>query len=84
MSLTAGPTIADVIRDIERQPTELTALHLRILGYLADGYTVADVGRILGLTEDAAKYRCLQLRNRLGAGDYAEAVARAYRRGLLS
>lgn len=54
---------------------------LRVLEMVAAGQGNKEIGRALGITERTVKYHLVQLYGRLGAGNRAEAVALAGRRG---
>lgn len=56
---------------------------LEVLPLIAEGYTNARIGRVLGITEDTVKCRCRALFDDIGARDRAHAVAIGYQRGLL-
>lgn len=56
---------------------------LEVLGLVRQGFTNAEVGRLLGISERTAKAHVAALLVKLQASDRAEAVARGFERGLL-
>lgn len=56
---------------------------LEVLGLVRQGFTNADIGRLLGISERTAKAHVGALLCKLQAADRAEAVARGFERGLL-
>ena len=56
---------------------------MEVLGLVRQGFTNAEVGRLLGITERTAKAHVAALLVKLQASDRAEAVARGFERGLL-
>lgn len=56
---------------------------LEVLGLVRQGFTNAEVGRLLGISERTAKAHVASLLVKLQASDRAEAVARGFERGLL-
>jgi len=56
---------------------------MEVLGLVRQGYTNAEVGRLLGISERTAKAHVAALLVKLQASDRAEAVARGFERGLL-
>ena len=61
----------------------LTRRELEVLGLVRQGFTNAEVGRLLGISERTAKAHVAALLVKLQASDRAEAVARGFERGLL-
>lgn len=57
---------------------------LEVLGLVRQGFTNAEVGRLLGISERTAKAHVGALLAKLQAADRAEAVARGFERGLLN
>ena len=55
-----------------------------VLALVAEGRSNREIAEALVVTENTAKYHVAQLLNKLGAGNRAEAVARAVALGLLS
>ena len=53
-----------------------------VLGFLREGLTNAEIADLLGITSHGVKKRVASLLAKLGASDRAQAVARAYDRGL--
>ena len=56
---------------------------MEVLGLVRQGFTNAEVGRLLGISERTAKAHVAALLAKLHASDRAEAVARGFERGLL-
>lgn len=56
---------------------------LEVLGLVRQGFTNAELGRLLGISERTAKAHVGALLVKLQAADRAEAVARGFERGLL-
>jgi DNA-binding NarL/FixJ family response regulator len=56
---------------------------LEVLGLVRQGFTNAEIGRLLGISERTAKAHVGALLIKLQAADRAEAVARGFERGLL-
>lgn len=56
---------------------------LETLGLVRQGFTNAEIGRLLGVSENTAKAHVRSLLVKLQAADRAEAVARGFERGLL-
>jgi DNA-binding NarL/FixJ family response regulator len=65
-------------------PTELTATQLRALALLSRGYGSKEIARLTNTTTAAVNHSLERVTRRLGASHRAEAVARAFRLGLLS
>jgi DNA-binding NarL/FixJ family response regulator len=61
----------------------LTACDFEVLHLLRKGMTNPDIGRLLGITPRTAKAHITAILEKLEAADRAEAVARAFERGLL-
>lgn len=61
----------------------LSRRELEVLGLVRQGFTNAEVGRLLGISERTAKAHVAALLVKLQASDRAEAVARGFERGLL-
>jgi DNA-binding NarL/FixJ family response regulator len=56
---------------------------LEVLGLVRQGFTNAEIGRLLGISERTAKAHVAALLLKLQASDRAEAVARGFERGFL-
>lgn len=61
----------------------VSARELEVLGLVRHGYSNAEIGRLLGITERTVKAHVRALCEKLGASDRAEAVARGFDIGLL-
>jgi DNA-binding CsgD family transcriptional regulator len=61
----------------------LTARQIEVLVLVAEGLTNGQIGRKLGITEDAAKQRTTRICERLGVNSRAAAVNVAWERGIL-
>lgn len=53
------------------------------LGLVRQGFTNAEIGRLMGVSENTAKAHVKALLSKPQAADRAEAVARGFERGLL-
>ncbi len=76
---------ADVARLLAAGSGEglVTRREMEVLGLVRQGFTNAEVGRLLGIAERTAKAHVASLLVKLHAADRAEAVARGFERGLL-
>ncbi len=61
----------------------LSRREMEVLGLVRQGFTNAEIGRLLGISERTAKAHVAALLSKLHASDRAEAVARGFERGLL-
>lgn len=61
----------------------ISARELEVLGFVRNGYSNAEIGRVLGITERTVKAHVKALCDKLGAADRAEAVAKGFDLGLL-
>ena len=61
----------------------LTRREMEVLGLVRQGFTNAEVGLLLGISERTAKAHVAALLVKLHASDRTEAVARGFERGLL-
>lgn len=61
----------------------VSARELEVLGLVRHGYSNAEIGTLLGITERTAKAHVKALCKKLGASGRAEAVARGFDLGLL-
>lgn len=60
----------------------ITAREREVLRLVADGYSTAEIGRALWITEDTVRTHIKRMLVRLGARTRAHAVAIAFREGL--
>lgn len=67
----------------EKESGTVSRRELEVLGLVRQGFTNADIGRLLGISERTAKAHVSALLLKLQAADRAEAVARGFERGLL-
>jgi DNA-binding NarL/FixJ family response regulator len=67
----------------EKESGTVSRRELEVLGLVRQGFTNADIGRLLGISERTAKAHVSALLVKLQAADRAEAVARGFERGLL-
>lgn len=67
----------------EPQGPAVSRRELEVLGLVRQGFTNAEIGRLLGFSENTAKAHVRALLTKLEAADRAEAVARGFERGLL-
>lgn len=64
-------------------PLGISPRELEVLGYVRNGFSNAEIGRLLGITERTVKAHVKALCEKLDAADRAEAVARGFDLGLL-
>jgi two-component system nitrate/nitrite response regulator NarL len=69
-------------RELDRQPV-ISEREQRILLLIADGSSVAQIGRTLHLSSGTVKTSLLRIYERFGVSERAAAVAAAMRRGLI-
>jgi DNA-binding NarL/FixJ family response regulator len=67
----------------EQEGGTISRRELETLGLVRQGFTNAEIGRLLGVSENTAKAHVRALLVKLQAADRAEAVARGFERGLL-
>ncbi len=67
----------------EEEGGSITRRELETLGFVRQGFTNAEIGRLMGVSENTAKAHVKSLLVKLQAADRAEAVARGFERGLL-
>jgi DNA-binding NarL/FixJ family response regulator len=77
-----GPAIAAQLA-VEQEGGTVSRRELETLGLVRQGFTNAEIGRLLGVSENTAKAHVKALLSKLQAADRAEAVARGFERGLL-
>lgn len=68
---------------VEQQGGSISRRELETLGFVRQGFTNAEIGRLMGVSENTAKAHVRALLVKLQAADRAEAVARGFERGLL-
>ncbi len=68
---------------VEHEGGNISRRELETLGLVRQGFTNAEIGRLLGVSENTAKAHVRSLLAKLQAADRAEAVARGFERGLL-
>jgi DNA-binding NarL/FixJ family response regulator len=68
---------------VEQQGGSISRRELETLGFVRQGFTNAEIGRLMGVSENTAKAHVKALLVKLQAADRAEAVARGFERGLL-
>ena len=68
---------------VEQEGGLISRRELEVLGLVRQGFSNAEVGRVLGISEWTAKSHVQSLLGKLQAADRAEAVARGFERGLL-
>jgi DNA-binding NarL/FixJ family response regulator len=66
-----------------RPHSPLTSRELEVLGLLRQGFTNADIGRLLGVSERTARAHVEAIKSKLHCNHRAEAVARGFELGLL-
>jgi DNA-binding NarL/FixJ family response regulator len=68
---------------MEQEGGTISRRELETLGLVRQGFTNAEIGRLMGVSENTAKAHVKALLSKLQAADRAEAVARGFERGLL-
>jgi len=68
---------------VEQEGGTVSRRELETLGFVRQGFTNAEIGRLMGVSENTAKAHVKALLSKLQASDRAEAVARGFERGLL-
>lgn len=68
---------------VEQEGGTISRRELETLGLVRQGFTNAEIGRLMGVSENTAKAHVKALLFKLQASDRAEAVARGFERGLL-
>jgi ATP/maltotriose-dependent transcriptional regulator MalT len=56
---------------------------LEVLGLIRQGFTNAEIGRLIGISERTVRWHVASLMEKLDASDRAQAVARGFELGLL-
>ena len=74
---------AECVAAVEHDGGAISRRELEVLGLIRQGFTNAEIGRLLGVSENTAKAHVKALLLKLQAADRAEAVARGFERGLL-
>jgi DNA-binding NarL/FixJ family response regulator len=75
---------------VDSRPTQqvagisLTPREIEVVAFLREGFTNAEIGRLLGISTHTAKAHVAAVIEKLGASDRTQAVARAFDLGLLS
>lgn len=69
--------------DPRKRSSALSKREREVLRLVADGLSNKQIGQKLGITERTVKFHVTSIRNKLGAGNRAQAVALAAQRGLL-
>ncbi len=67
----------------EGDSKQLSPREVEVLGLVRQGFTNADIGRLLDISERTARAHLGSIMAKLQAADRAEAVARGFERGLL-
>ena len=62
----------------------LTPREIEVVAFMREGFTNAEIGRLLGISTHTAKAHVAAVIEKLGASDRTQAVARAFDLGLLS
>jgi len=62
----------------------LTPREIQVVSFMREGFTNAEIGRLLGISIHTAKAHVAGVIEKLGASDRTQAVARAFDLGLLS
>jgi DNA-binding NarL/FixJ family response regulator len=81
------PVSRDKIVDANARPSPasgLTPREVEVLGLLREGFTNADIARLLGITTHTVKVHVAGVITKLGVSDRTQAVARAFDLGLLA
>ena len=61
----------------------LSHRELEVLGLVRQGFTNAEIGRLIGISERTTRWHVAAIMEKLGAADRAQAVARGFEMGLL-
>ncbi len=77
-----GKAVAEQMA-VEQEGGTISRRELETLGLVRQGFTNAEIGRLMGVSENTAKAHVRALLAKLQAADRAEAVARGFERGLL-
>lgn len=67
----------------QEESGHLTAREIEVLGFVRRGFTNAEIGRLLGISERTVRAHMEVLMRKLDASDRASAVARGFETGLL-
>lgn len=81
------PVSRDKIVDIQQPPPPAAAITPReteVLGLLREGFSNAEIARLLGISAHTAKAHVAAIIEKLGVADRTQAVARGFDLGLLS
>jgi DNA-binding NarL/FixJ family response regulator len=78
-----GKNAARYVAESRQRGSLLSPRELEVLGLLRHGYTNAEIGRLIGISERTARAHVASLMDALGAPDRAGAVARGFDLGLL-
>ena len=81
------PVSRDKLVDANARPSAtsgLTAREVEVLGLLREGFTNADIARLLGITTHTVKVHVAGIITKLGVSDRTQAVARGFDLGILS
>ncbi len=78
-----GKHAARYVADSRSRGSMLSAREMEVLGLLRHGYTNAEIGRLIGISERTARAHVAAIMDALGAPDRAGAVARGFDLGLL-
>jgi len=78
-----GRHAARYVADSRDRGSPLSPRELEVLGLLRHGYTNAEIGRLIGISERTARAHVAAIMEALGAPDRAGAVARGFDLGLL-
>lgn len=87
--IAAGPSQAERYELTPGTPREAECADLsvqqhRVLDGIAQGWSNAEIGRVMGISEDTVKTHCRQIFRKVGARDRAQAVDIGHRKGWLS
>lgn len=75
--------MSEVRRPPARQGESLVVREVVVLSLIAKGMSDSEIGSLLGVTEDQARWLVRRVRAKLGAVDRAQAVDQGWRRGYL-
>lgn len=78
-----GKHAARYVADSRSRGSMLSVRELEVLGLLRHGYTNAEIGRLIGISERTVRAHVASIMDALGAPDRAGAVARGFDLGLL-
>jgi DNA-binding NarL/FixJ family response regulator len=77
------PGTATVKLNVTADTSGVSERELEVLGLIRQGFTNAEIGRLIGISERTVRWHVASLMEKLDASDRAQAVARGFELGLL-